>query len=64
MEFYFSRYEFFTEEGDIAWRIFVMKGDQKVDVVPEERIECHIMSEKGEICCCQSAICMITVVAI
>uniref|UniRef100_A0A0P5RU89 Cral/trio domain-containing protein n=1 Tax=Daphnia magna TaxID=35525 RepID=A0A0P5RU89_9CRUS len=45
------KWDFHSEEGDIAFAIY-RKGDgQMIPVVPHERVDCHVSPEEGEICC-------------
>jgi len=43
------RWDFYSEEGDIAFGIYKKKGNEKMFIVPKDRVDCHIVSEEGEI---------------
>ena len=45
----FVRWDFYSEEGDIAFGIYKKKGNEKMFIVPKDRVDCHIVSEEGEI---------------
>jgi hypothetical protein len=51
------RYEFMSEEGDIGFRVYYLEEDKKVDVVPSQRIDSHLMMESGAISCWRSNTC-------
>lgn len=45
-----------TKDGDIGFGVHLTdkKGD-KIQVVPTERVECHLIVEEGEILCCATS---------
>ena len=50
-QFHRSSWEFYSKTGDLAYAIYHKSGDQDmmVPVVPHQRVNCHIATEKGEI---------------
>lgn len=46
------RWEFMTEEGDLMFKLYYYDGKgEKADLLPLERVECHLCMEEGEINC-------------
>ena len=46
-----------SEEGDVGFRVFYLEEDKKVEVVPWQRIDSHLMMESGAISCWRSTTC-------
>ena len=46
-----------SEEGDIGFRVYYVQEDKKVEVVPSQRIDSHLMMESGAISCWRSTSC-------
>ena len=46
-----SRWEFYTDDSDIAYAVYIKKGSDLVPVVPTERVDSHITNEEGELHC-------------
>ncbi len=47
-----------TEDRDIMFHVFYRdQNGKKVDLVPKEKFECHLMMEEGEISCFSPRIC-------
>jgi len=46
------KWKFFTEGGDIAFRVYHKKADgEKVEMFPKDRLECHLIMEEGSTPC-------------
>jgi len=45
------KWEFFSEDGDIGFHIYYVDGDEKVDVIPWSRVDCHVVQEEGRVAC-------------
>lgn len=45
------RWEFFSENGDISYRVYYKNTDGIVEFSPLERIDSHLMIEEGQITC-------------
>ncbi|KAI9561416.1 hypothetical protein GHT06_012373 [Daphnia sinensis] len=46
------KWDFHSEEGDVAFAIYRKENNgQMIAVVPNERVDCHVSPEEGEICC-------------
>jgi len=45
------KWDYFTEEGDIGFHIYLKKDGKKVDLAPFERNDAHLFKEEGEIPC-------------
>jgi len=43
------RWEFYSEEGDIAFSVYQRCKGVKIPVVPKDRVDSHIAAEEGEI---------------
>ena len=52
------RWRFLTEGGDIAFRIYRKRAEEKTDVLPKERVESHLIMEEGDLFCDQPGTCM------
>ena len=47
-----------TEERDLMFQLYYRDDNEdKVDVVPNEKVECHLMMEEGEITCSKFRTC-------
>ena len=46
-----DRWQFFSESGDIAFRVFFQSEEDNVELLPRERIECHRVMEEGSVPC-------------
>jgi len=51
------RWEFFSEDGDIGFHIYYVDGDEKVDVIPWSRVDCHVVQEEGRVACSRLTTC-------
>merc|ERR1712136_731010 len=45
------KWQFFSEGGDIGFRVFFKSEEDKVELFPKERIECHLIMEEGSVPC-------------
>ena len=55
--FHSFRWEFFSEDGDIGFHIYYVDGDEKVDVIPWSRVDCHVVQEEGRVSCSRLTTC-------
>lgn len=47
-----------TEESDLMFKIYYYdQSGGKVDLIPAERVDCHLMMEEGEIVCPRPSTC-------
>lgn len=52
-----TSWKFQSENGDIAFSIAHSKEDKIKEIVPRERISCHVATEEGEIDCIETGKC-------
>jgi len=45
------RWQFFSEAGDIAFRVYYKSQDETTELFPKERVECHKIMEEGRVPC-------------
>ncbi|KAI9561417.1 SEC14-like protein [Daphnia sinensis] len=45
------KWDFHSEDGDIAFAVYREKEGGLIPIVPHERVDCHLSSEEGEIRC-------------
>uniref|UniRef100_A0A0P5M7D1 Cral/trio domain-containing protein n=1 Tax=Daphnia magna TaxID=35525 RepID=A0A0P5M7D1_9CRUS len=45
------KWDFHSEDSDIAFAVYYKKGSELVPVVPHDRVDCHMAAEEGEIQC-------------
>ena len=58
--FYSCRWEFQCDDGDIAFAVYLKKGNEMIAVVPHERVDCLNSAEEGEIPCEETGLCKAT----
>lgn len=47
-----------TEDGDIGFSAYYLeRNGDRVDLFPNERVECHLRMEEGEIICVRPVLC-------
>ena len=51
------RWEFKCDDGDIAFAVYLKKGNEMIAVVPHERVDCLNSAEEGEIACEETGLC-------
>ncbi len=51
------RWEFFSEDSDVAFALYQKKESELIPLVPRDRVDCHVSNEEGEIQCTTSGIC-------
>lgn len=51
------RWEFFSEDSDVAFALYQKKESELIPLVPRDRVDCHISNEEGEIQCTSSGTC-------
>ena len=51
------RWRFLTESGDLGFHIYYLNENKKVDVIPMNRVDCHVCQEEGIIGCPQTVTC-------
>ena len=56
--FQFISWEFLSENGDVAFAIYHMDGEKMIPIVPQQRIDSHTSTEKGEIHCQETGKCI------
>ncbi len=57
------RWSFQTDQGDIAFAVYRKQGDEKIEVVPRDRIDSHIAVEEGEIISDNAGLCTTNYIA-
>lgn len=57
----FLRWDFHSEESDIAFAVHRKQGSELIPVVPHDRVECHMSPEEGEIYCDHAGVCKLFV---
>ncbi|XP_046460717.1 SEC14-like protein 2 [Daphnia pulex] len=45
------KWDFHSEESDIAFAIYRKQGSELISIVPHDRVDCHMSPEEGEIFC-------------
>lgn len=45
------KWDFHSEESDIAFAVYRKQGNEMIPVVPHDRVDCHMSPEEGEIYC-------------
>ncbi|EFX85553.1 hypothetical protein DAPPUDRAFT_222572 [Daphnia pulex] len=45
------KWDFYTEEGDLAFAVYRKKDDELIPIVSHDRIDCDVSPEEGEIRC-------------
>nr|CAH0109544.1 unnamed protein product [Daphnia galeata] len=51
------KWDFHSEESDIAFAIYRKQGNELISVVPHDRVDCHMSPEEGEILCDYVGVC-------
>ena len=51
------RWEFISEDGDVAFQVYYLNGKEKIEVIPWSRVDCHLLAEEGRIICTHTAKC-------
>lgn len=46
-----------TEEGDIAYRIYAEEDGDEFEVSKRDRVDSHLLMEKGEVACTRRSTC-------
>lgn len=54
---YRASWEFYSEEGDVAFAVYRKTGNELTPLVPHDRVDCHISAEEGEIQCDAPGLC-------
>ncbi|XP_046461159.1 SEC14-like protein 4 [Daphnia pulex] len=50
------KWDFYTEEGDLAFAVYRKKGNELIPIVSHDRIDCDVSPEEGEIRCDYSGV--------
>lgn len=56
------RWDFHSEEGDVAFAVYRKHGSKFVTIFPHDRVNCHLSPEKGEICCEETGVCKLPLI--
>lgn len=51
------RWDFHSEDGDIAFAVYRKQGSGFCAIVPHDRVDCDMLPEKGEIRCDETGVC-------
>jgi metal transporter CNNM len=51
------KWDFHSEDSDIAFAVYRKQGGELIPVVPHERVDCDMAAEEGEIHCEETGVC-------
>ena len=51
------RWNFHSEDGDIAFAVYKKRYNDLLPIVPHDRVACNIFPEEGEVRCDETGVC-------
>ncbi len=51
------KWDFHSEDSDIAFAVYRKQGGELIPVVPHERVDCDMAAEEGELHCEETGVC-------
>jgi hypothetical protein len=52
-----KKWDFHSEDSDIAFAVYRKQGNELIPIVPHDRVDCDVSPEEGEIDCYDTGVC-------